>query len=139
MDNIVVVLKVVFMYRRGAELKGRLFQLLVLMIGRIEAEIAGVDDSISVVNSVSTMMLDECRVASNCVDDVSPKLLSTVPSDCVPELPGDDADKVTPEAPVPENMPEVLSTLDSTKYVCQDAVVTVEVSENDPEDEGGRM
>lgn len=144
MDNVVVVLIVVFKYRRGEVLKGRLFQLLVLrLIGGTEAEFVAATDEIAVVLSISVIILDDWCVASVCVDDISPRLLSTVPTDCVPELPGDDADKVTPEAPLPENMPdfnaEVLSTADVTKYVCVSIVVTVKVSENGPEGEGGRV
>lgn len=110
-------------------MKGELLGILVVTEGKgdcSEAENGEVDVAATMVVSISPILLGDRLAASiSVVDGRVPILLSNPPSD-VPELPSDEANKVTPEVP--------LCTKDViTDGSCVFVEVSVEVLENGPE------
>lgn len=121
---------VVLKYRRGETLSGKWLGLVVLNgKGGIVIRSGAVDVSIPLVLCTSPILLVDLFVAS--ISVVGSCVVLSIPTPCVPELPGDNADKVTPEVP--------LSTADViVKDISNCVVVSVEVLENGPEGVKGR-
>lgn len=121
-DDGAVVLVELFMYLRGVILIGRWLKLVV--VRGSGADNCGADVAIVYMLSNSSILLGEDVVASISVVDV-PILLSA-PTDFIPDLPSNEADKVTPEVPL--STANIVADEDSMMVV-----VSVEVLENGPE------